>query len=164
MRRVCRSAACGSIGTRRNGKQTAKLLEALPGLKEHGEEVRETVKDERVRQQIKKYLKSGVMESGVKMQRWKDVCRKERGDRYRRMCINALEQEYEKRSVPEGFARMVANSRSSYWFTVETGAAKRGIINERLVRAGFFERSPAYEPIQSACIGRAMYRTVRTVR
>ena len=41
-----------------------------------------------------------------------------------------------------------------YWFTVDTGAVKRGITNERLTRAGFFELSPAYESIRSACTGR----------
>ena len=66
--------------------------------------------------------------------------------------------------VPEKYARMAANSRRGYWFTAETGAVKRAITNERLTRAGYFELSPAYESIQSACIGRAVYRTVRTVR
>ena len=51
-----------------------------------------------------------------------------------------------------------------YWFTVETGTVKRAISNERLARAGFFDLSLAYESIQSACVGRAVYRTVRTVR
>ena len=69
-----------------------------------------------------------------------------------------------KLKVPGNFARMAAYSRRGYWFTVDTGAVKRGITNERLTRAGFFELSPAYESIQSACTGRAVYRTVRTVR
>ena len=69
-----------------------------------------------------------------------------------------------KLGVPEYYAHMAANSRRGYWFTVNTGAVTRGITNERLTRAGFFELSPAYESIQSACIGRAVYRTVRTVR
>ena len=69
-----------------------------------------------------------------------------------------------KLGVPEYYAYMAANSRRGYWFTVNTGAVTRGITNERLTRAGFFERSPAYESIQTACIGRAVYRTVRTVR
>ena len=69
-----------------------------------------------------------------------------------------------KLGVPEYYAHMAANSRRGYWFTVNTGAVKRGITNERLTRAGFFELSPAYESIQSACTGRAVYRTVRTVR
>lgn len=69
-----------------------------------------------------------------------------------------------KLGVPEYYAHMAANSHRGYWFTVNTGAVTRGITNERLTRAGFFELSPAYESIQSACIGRAVYRTVRTVR
>ena len=69
-----------------------------------------------------------------------------------------------KLGVPEYYAHMAANSHRGYWFTVNTGAVTRGITNERLTRAGFFELSPAYESIQTACIGRAVYRTVRTVR
>ena len=69
-----------------------------------------------------------------------------------------------KLRVPEHFVRMAAYSRCGYWFTVETGAVKRGITNERLTRAGFFELSPAYEAIRSACTGCAVYRTARTVR
>lgn len=69
-----------------------------------------------------------------------------------------------KLGVPEYYAHMAANSRRGYWFTVNTGVVTRGITNERLTRAGFFELSPAYESIQTACIGRAVYRTVRTVR
>lgn len=69
-----------------------------------------------------------------------------------------------KLGVPEYYAHMAANSRRGYWFTVNTGAVTRGITKERLTRAGFFELSPAYESIQTACIGRAVYRTVRTVR
>ena len=69
-----------------------------------------------------------------------------------------------KLGVPEYYAHMAANSHRGYWFTVNTGAVTRGITNERLTRVGFFELSPAYESIQTACIGRAVYRTVRTVR
>ena len=69
-----------------------------------------------------------------------------------------------KLGVPEYYAHMAANSRRGYWFTANTGTVTRRITNERLTRAGFFELSPAYESIQSACIGRAVYRTVRMVR
>lgn len=63
-----------------------------------------------------------------------------------------------KLGVPEYYAHMAANSRRGYWFTANTGAVTRRITNERLTRAGL------YESIQSACIGRAVYRTVRMVR
>ena len=56
------------------------------------------------------------------------------------------------------------NSRQGYWFTVDTGAVKRAITNERLASAGFFDLSLAYESIQSDYIGRAEYRSVRTAR
>ena len=69
-----------------------------------------------------------------------------------------------KLGIPEKYAWMAANSRRGYWFTVETGAVKRAISNERLASAGFFDLSLAYESIQSDCVGRAVYRTVRTVR
>ena len=69
-----------------------------------------------------------------------------------------------KLGIPERYAWMAAMSRRGYWFTVETGAVKRAISNIRLARAGFFDLSLAYESIQSACVGRAVYRTVRTVR
>ena len=69
-----------------------------------------------------------------------------------------------KLGIPEKYAWMAAMSRRGCWFTVEIGAVKRAISNERLARAGFFDLSLAYESIQSACVGRAVYRTVRTVR
>ena len=69
-----------------------------------------------------------------------------------------------KLGIPEYYARMAANSRKAYWFMAETTTVKRAISNERLTRAGYFDLSEAYERIQSACIGRAVYRTVRTVR
>jgi hypothetical protein len=69
-----------------------------------------------------------------------------------------------KLGIPEKYAWMAAMSRRGYWITVKTGAVERAISNERLARAGFFDLSLAYESIQSACVGRAVYRTVRTVR
>ena len=69
-----------------------------------------------------------------------------------------------KLDIPEKYARMAAYCRRGYWFTVETGAVKRAISNERLASAGLFDLSHAYESIQSDCVGRAVYRTVCTVR
>ncbi|MBR5382667.1 MAG: hypothetical protein IK133_02495 [Clostridia bacterium] len=69
-----------------------------------------------------------------------------------------------KLGIPERYAWMAANCRRGYWFTVETGAVKRAITNERLASAGYLDLSLAYESIQSDCVGRAVYRTVRTVR
>ena len=69
-----------------------------------------------------------------------------------------------KLGIPERYAWMAANCRRGYWFTVETGAVKRAITNKRLASAGYLDLSLAYESIQSDCVGRAVYRTVRTVR
>lgn len=66
--------------------------------------------------------------------------------------------------IPEKYAWMTAMTRRGYWFTAGTTSIGRAMSNERLVRAGYYELSSAYESIHSACIGRAVYRTVRTVR
>lgn len=54
--------------------------------------------------------------------------------------------------------------RKDCWFMAETTTVKRVLSNEKLIRAGYFDLSEAYEHIQSACIGHAVYRTERTVR
>ena len=69
-----------------------------------------------------------------------------------------------KLGIPEKYARMTAYSRRGYWFVAGTTSVGRAISNERLAGAGFFDLSLAYESIRSDCIGRAVYRTVRTVR
>ena len=40
-----------------------------------------------------------------------------------------------KLGIPKKYAQMAACSRRGYWFTVETGAVKRAITNERLASA-----------------------------
>ena len=69
-----------------------------------------------------------------------------------------------KLGIPEKYAFMTAYSRRRYWFVAGTTSVGRAISNERLASAGFFDLSLAYESIQSDCVGRAVYRTVRTVR
>ena len=69
-----------------------------------------------------------------------------------------------KLGIPEKYAYMTAYSRRGYWFTAGTTSVGRAISNESLVSAGYLDLSLAYESIQSDCIGRAVYRTVRTVR
>ena len=59
---------------------------------------------------------------------------------------------------------MAANSRKAYWFMAETTTVKSHIKRKAHTRPGYFDLSEAYERIQSACIGRAVYRTVRTAR
>jgi len=69
-----------------------------------------------------------------------------------------------KLGIPDKYARMAAGCRMGYWRAVGFGAVTRAISNERLVRAGYFDLSEAYESIKTACVERAVYRTVRTVR
>ena len=69
-----------------------------------------------------------------------------------------------KLGIPNYYARMTAMSRRGYWFVAGTTSVGRAISNERLASAGYLDLSLAYESIQSDCIGRAVYRTVRTVR
>ena len=69
-----------------------------------------------------------------------------------------------KLGIPEKYAWMAAGSRRKYWFMAGTTSVMRAISNERLVRAGYFDLSEAYESIKTACVERAVYRTVRTVR
>jgi len=69
-----------------------------------------------------------------------------------------------KLGIPEKYAWMTAQSRRKYWFVAGTTSVMRAISNERLARAGYFDLSEAYESIKTACVERAVYRTVRTVR
>ena len=69
-----------------------------------------------------------------------------------------------KLGIPDKYARMAAGCRLGYWRAVGFGTVERAISNERLVRAGYFDLSEAYESIKTACVERAVYRTVRTVR
>ena len=69
-----------------------------------------------------------------------------------------------KLGIPKKYAEWTARSRRGYWFVAGTTSVGRAISNERLVRAGYFDLSEAYESIKTACVERAVYRTVRTVR
>ena len=69
-----------------------------------------------------------------------------------------------KLGIPKYYAWMTAMSRRGYWFVAGTTSVGRAISNERLASAGYLDLSQAYESIRSDCIGRAVYRTVRTVR
>ena len=74
-------------------------------------------------------------------------------------CRNLL-----KLGIPKKYAEWTARSRRGYWFVAGTTSVGRAISNERLVRAGYIDLSETYESIKTACVERAVYRTVRTVR
>ena len=69
-----------------------------------------------------------------------------------------------KLGIPEKYAWMTAMSRRGCWFVAGTTSVGRAISNERLVKAGYCELTSAYESIKVACVERAVYRTVCTVR
>ena len=146
------------------------LLKAKNKLREltrrnQGKNVRQVMKN--VKQYMTGWLNYyGIASMKTRMEEWNGWLRrrfrqyiwkqwKKPGTKYRNLL---------KLGIPEKYAWMTAMSRRSYWFTAGTTAVMRAISNERLIRAGYFDLSDAYERIQSACIGRAVYRTVRTVR
>ena len=68
-----------------------------------------------------------------------------------------------KQGMPKKYAFMTVYSRMGYWFAAGTTSVGRAISNERLASAVYLDRYLACESIQSDCIGRAVYRTVRTI-
>lgn len=51
--------------------------------------------------------------------------------------------------VPKWAAYRASNCRRAYWWTTNTGAVKRALTNENLVRGGYYEISKAYEVIHA---------------
>lgn len=49
--------------------------------------------------------------------------------------------------VPEYFAHQAAGCRRGYWWTTNTGAVKRALTKERLVRWGFYDLTLAYQSV-----------------
>lgn len=52
-----------------------------------------------------------------------------------------------KLGVPEELAHMAANSRRGYWFVTHTVAVNMAMTKERLIRAGFYDLSAAYQSV-----------------
>lgn len=52
-----------------------------------------------------------------------------------------------KLGIPEYFAHMAANSRKGYWFTSATSTVNRALSKERLIRAGFYDLTSAYQSV-----------------
>ena len=53
--------------------------------------------------------------------------------------------------VPEYFAHQAAGCRRGYWWTTNTGAVKRALTKERLIRWGFYDLSEAYQSVHVNC-------------
>lgn len=52
-----------------------------------------------------------------------------------------------KLGVPEELAHMAANSRRGYWFVTHTIAINMAMTKERLIRAGFYDLTSAYQSV-----------------
>ncbi|MGI6707431.1 MAG: group II intron reverse transcriptase/maturase [Clostridia bacterium] len=52
-----------------------------------------------------------------------------------------------KLGVPEELAHMAANSRRGYWFVTHTVAVNMAMTKERLIRAGFYDLTAAYQSV-----------------
>ena len=52
-----------------------------------------------------------------------------------------------KLGVPEELAHMAANSRRGYWFVTHTVAVNMAMTKERLIRAGFYDLTTAYQSV-----------------
>ena len=52
-----------------------------------------------------------------------------------------------KLGVPEGLAHMAAYSRRGYWFVTHTVAVNMAMTKERLIRAGFYDLTAAYQSV-----------------
>ena len=65
-----------------------------------------------------------------------------------------------KLGVPEYHAKLTAGTRKGYWAASDFPAVKRAITNKRLVQAGYYCISDAYEPIHEACILRTVVHTM----
>ncbi len=71
-----------------------------------------------------------------------------------RMCIwkqwklpRTKQRNLMKLGIPEYFAHMAANSRKAYWFTSATSTVNRALSKERLIRAGFYDLTSAYQSV-----------------
>ena len=52
-----------------------------------------------------------------------------------------------KLGIPEYYAYMAANSRKAYWFTSATSTVNRALSKERLIHAGFYDLTSAYQSV-----------------
>lgn len=71
-----------------------------------------------------------------------------------RMCIwkqwklpRTKQRNLMKLGIPEYFAHMAANSRKAHWFTSATSTVNRALSKERLIQAGFYDLTSAYQSV-----------------
>ena len=116
--------------------------------------LRQQVKDERVIQMIKRYLKSGVMENGVVARTEKGLPQGGNRSLCWRMCIwkqwklpKTRRRKLKGLGLPEWAACEGAYSRKSYWRMSNAGVVKRALTKERLINWGFYDIATAYQSL-----------------
>ena len=103
--------------------------------------LRKQVKDERVIQMVKRYLKSGVMENGWLYRRI-------------RMCIwKQWKHPRTRKRIGLGMPECVAcegeYSRKAYWRMAGIGVVQRALTKERLINWGFYDLATAYQSLHA---------------
>ena len=107
--------------------------------------LRRDVKDERVIQMIKRYLRSGVMENGVVV---KTEEGSPQGGNLSPLLANVAKTRKRKLmglGMPEWAACEGAYSRKAYWRMANAGVVKRALTKERLINWGFYDLATAYQ-------------------
>ena len=128
--------------------------------------LRKNVKDERVVQLIKRYLKSGVMENGVVIDTEEGspqggnlsplLANDINGWFYHRirMCIRkqwklprTKKRNLIKMGIHEYYANMAANCRRGHWYCANLTTVKKAMTKERLINSGFYDLAAAYQSV-----------------
>ena len=116
--------------------------EALPWLKEHREELLESIRNG-------KYKPSPVRRVEIPMERWNEWLR-----RRIRMYIwkqwkkpRTRVENLKKLGMPGWQAYRNGNTRKSYWAVAGSGILTHTITNERLARRGYYDISEAYKSL-----------------
>ncbi len=116
--------------------------EALPWLKEHREELLESIRNG-------KYKPSPVRRVEIPMERWNEWLR-----RRIRMYIwkqwkkpRTRVENLKKLGMPDWQAYRNGNTRKGYWAVAGSGILTHTITNERLARRGYYDISEAYKSL-----------------
>lgn len=116
--------------------------------------LRQQVKDERVIQMIKRYLKSGVMENGVVARTEKGLPQGGNRSLCWRMCIwkqwklsRTRKRKLIGLGVDSHYAATIAYDRKGYWFSAGNKAVNWALNKERLINWGFYDLAAAYQSL-----------------
>ena len=125
-----------------SGVDGVTVDEALPWLKEHREELLESIRNG-------KYKPSPVRRVEIPMERWNEWLR-----RRIRMYIwkqwkkpRTRVENLKKLGMPGWQAYRNGNTRKGYWAVAGSGILTHTITNERLARRGYYDISEAYKSL-----------------